>query len=157
MGFYSGVYASFIGNVRRGSIESMDMKTVLKIILLQLLTLCAFGQTSKQTVFRQYEHKEKIGSSVQRLLWSIRGEPTYAWKETLLLMSDSSFVYKYAGGECGTFDHTGTGMWTIKKNELKLRQNKDCYMLDSSYIMNKGVLYSSRIGVNGKAAEFKRK
>ena len=135
----------------------MDMKIVLKIILFQLLTLCAFGQTAKPTIFQLYEHKEKIGSSVQRLFWSIRGGPTYAWKETLLLMSDSSFVYKYAGGDCGTFDHTGTGTWTMNKNELKLRPNEDCYMLDSSYIMNKGILYSFRTGVNGKVTEFKRK
>jgi len=133
------------------------MKTGLKIILLQLLTLCAFGQTSKPTIFQHYEHIEKIGSSVQRLFWSIRGGPTYAWKETILLMSDSSFVYEYAGGDCGTFDHAGTGTWTMEKNELKLRPNEDCYMLDNSYIMNKGILYSSRTGVNGKVTEFKRK
>lgn len=133
------------------------MKIGLKIILLQLLTLYAFGQTSKPTIFQQYEHKEKIGSSFQRLFWSMQGGPTYAWKETLLLMSDSSFVYKYAGGDCGTFDHMGTGTWTMEKNELKLRPNEDCYMLDSSYIMNKGILYSSRTRVNGKVTEFKRK
>ena len=135
----------------------MNMKIALKIILLQLLTLGAFGQTAKPTIFQQYEHKEKIGSSIQRLFWSIRGGPTYAWKETLLLMSDSSFVYKYAGGDCGTFDHTGTGTWTMKKKELKLKPNEDCYMLDSSYIMNKRILYSSRTGVNGRVTEFKRK
>jgi len=135
----------------------MDMKIGLKIILFQLLTFCAFGQTVKPTIFQQYEHKEKIGSSVQRLFWSIRGRPTYAWKETLLLMSDSSFVYKYDGGECGTFNHTGTGTWTMNKNELKLRPNEDCYMLDSAYIMNKGILYSSRTRINGKVTEYKKK
>jgi len=133
------------------------MKIGIKIILLQLLTLCAFGQTSKPTIFQHYERKEKIGSSLERLFWSIRGGPTYAWKETLLLMSDSSFVYKYAGGDCGTFDHTGTGTWAMGKNELELRPNEDCYMLDSSYIMNKGILYSGSTGVNGKVTEFKRK
>ena len=132
------------------------MKIALKIILLQLLTLCAFGQISQPTIFQQYEHKEKIGSPMQRFFWSIRGGPTYAWKETLMLMSDSSFVYKYAGGDCGTFDHTGTGTWTMEKNELKLRPNENCYMLDSSYIMNKGILYSSRTGINGKVTEFKK-
>jgi len=71
-------------------------------------------------------------------------------------MSDSSFVYKYAGGDCGTFNHTGTGTWIMAKNELKLRPNEDCYMLDSSYIMNKGILYSARTGVNGRVTEFKK-
>ena len=133
------------------------MKIGLNIILLQLLTLCAFGQTSKPTIFQQYEHKEKIGSSVQRLFWSIRGGSTYAWKETLLLMSDSSFVYEYEGGDCGTFDHMGTGTWVMEKNELKLRANEGCYMLDSSYIMNKGLLYGFRRGVNGTVTQFRKR
>ena len=135
----------------------MDIKTGLRILFFQLLSCCALGQTSEPTVFQSYEHKEKIGTSLQRLVWSIRGGSTYAWKETLLLMSDSSFVYKNEGGDCGTFDHMGSGTWTMIKNELKLRPKNDCCMLDSLYIMDKGILYSSRVGPNGKVTEFKRK
>jgi len=133
------------------------MKIGIKILLLQFISLCAFGQTTKPTVFQHYEDKQKIGSSLQRLGWSIRGDPTHASRETLKLMSDSSFVYKYSGGGCGTFDLSSTGTWTMKKNELKLRLGDDCYLLDSSYIMNKGILYSSRSRVNGEVTEFKRK
>lgn len=85
----------------------------------------------------------------------MRGETPYVWKETLLLMTDHSFLYKYEGGDCGTFDHTGSGTWTMEKNELKLKPNNDCYMLDSAYIMNKGVLYSSNRPFNHPGTELK--
>jgi len=83
-----------------------DMKTILISILLQLSSIYLFGQATKPIVFQHYEHKEKTQPFLTRWYWTIRGESPYAWKETLLLMTDSSFVYKYEGGDCGTFDHT---------------------------------------------------
>ena len=133
------------------------MKTILINILLQLSTIYLFGQATKPIVFQHYEHKEKTQPFLTRWYWTIRGESPYAWKETLLLMTDSSFVYKYEGGDCGTFDHNGSGTWRMKKNELILNPNNDCYMLDSSYIMNKGVLYSSSKSFDGRVSEFKMK
>ena len=85
----------------------------------------------------------------------MRGETPYVWKETLLLMTDNSFLYKYEGGDCGTFDHTGP--WTMEKTELKLKSNNDCYILDSAYTMNKVVLYSSYRSFNHPGTELKMK
>ncbi|MGH9927164.1 MAG: hypothetical protein ACRD5B_17505 [Nitrososphaeraceae archaeon] len=132
------------------------MKTILIIILLLTSATSVFGQDIKPTVFQHYVHKEKIRPFLSRWYWTIRGESPYAWKETLQLMTDSSFVYKYEGGDCGTFNHTGSGIWTMKKNELILKSNNDCYMLDSLYVMNKGILYSSST-INGCGTEFKKK
>ena len=130
------------------------MKTIVHILFL-LSSIGALGQDSGPTVLQHYEYKVKTKPFLARWYRTLRGGSPYVWKKTLLLRADNSFIYKYEGGECGTFDHMGSGTWTMKKNQLILKPNDDCYMLDKSYIMNKGVLYNE--SANERPIAFKMK
>jgi hypothetical protein len=133
------------------------MKTILIAILLPLSSIYLFGQAAKPTIFQHYEHKAKTKPVLKRWYWAIRGESPYLWKETILLMTDSSYVYKYEGGDCAFFNHTRSGTWSMKRNKLLLSPNGDHYMPDVSFIMNKGVLYSASERQDGRVTEFKMK
>jgi hypothetical protein len=134
------------------------MKAMILInIFLLLSSIYVFGQDVKPAVLQHYEYKEKMKPFLLRWYGTMRGESSYAWKETLLLKTDSSFVYKYEGGNCGTFNHTGAGTWTMKKNELILIPIDGCFMPDKSFIMNKGVLYRKSESTNRQVAAFKMK
>jgi len=88
---------------------------------------------------------------------TIRGGSPYVWKETLQLKSDSSFIYSYQGGECGTFDNTGSGTWTKKDKNLILRPNDNCYILQNQYIIEKRKLYASQDSLESRTAAYKKK
>jgi len=138
------------------TINSGQMKITFTICKIILVCTCAFGQEKIKSV-DYYENKVKTGPLFMRWYWAIRGGSAYAWKETLLLKNDSSFSYSYQGGECGTFDHSGSGTWTKKDKELFLRPNDNCYKLQNLYIIDKRKLYASLDSLNNGTIAFKKK
>jgi len=132
------------------------MKMPFALCIIILVCSCAFGQEKTKTV-DYYENKVKTGRFFTRWYWTIRGGSSYAWKETLLLKSDSSFTYNFQGGDYGTFDHSGSGTWTKKDKELFLLPNDNCYMLQNLYTIEKRKLYTSRGSLNSGTVAFKKK
>jgi hypothetical protein len=68
---------------------------------------------------------------------------TLSLEANLVLKSDGSFEYSYSGGECGTFDHGGTGKWKKDGNELTLEVSDDLFLLSKRYTIDKRRLVPS--------------
>jgi len=132
------------------------MRITLTTYIIILTCSYAFGQENPKTI-DYYENKVKVGPFFMRWYWTIRGGSPYVWKETLQLKSDSSFIYSYQGGECGTFDNTGSGTWTKKDKKLILRPNDNCYILQNLYIIDKRKLYASRDSLESRTVAYKKK
>jgi hypothetical protein len=132
------------------------MRIPLMTCITILACCCASGQRKLKTI-DYYENKVEVGPFFMRWYWTVRGGSPYVWKETLQLKSDSSFTYSYQGGECGTFDNTGSGTWTKKDKQLILRPNENCYILQNLYIIDKRKLYASRDSLENRTAAFKKK
>jgi hypothetical protein len=111
-------------------------------LLFTFASSCLFAQKQAKTV-AHYQSVVKTDIFLIRWYSAIIGQAPYVYKQTLLLRSDGSFAYSFRGGECGTFDHEGTGTWTKNGKELFLQSPDHLYMLSKSYTIRKRRLYPS--------------